>query len=141
MLVLFPLLAPSFATKICFDFCLACMSRPIGWRSAPENVFQVESCTAFDEEPDYLLMAAPGSLVQRCCVGMASHRVVSVWIFARVKQQSNNFCMTKIRCHGECQVAVLTAGGAKQPTGILDAPQGRCHRQIDSSAAPDQGVH
>jgi hypothetical protein len=72
---------------------------------------------------------------------MASHRVVSVWIFARVKQHSNDLDMPKIGCQSESQMAVLTAGTRKQPTGILDAPQGRCHRQIDSSAAPDQGVH
>jgi hypothetical protein len=80
------------------------MSRPIGWRSPPENVLQVQSCTAFDEEPDYFIMAAPGSLVQRCRVGMASHRVVSVWIFTRVKQQSNDLDMTKIRRQSECQM-------------------------------------
>jgi hypothetical protein len=28
---------------------------------------------------------------------MASHWVVAVWIFARIKQQSNDFDMTKIR--------------------------------------------
>jgi hypothetical protein len=139
--VLFPLLAPNLASKICLDFCPACMSRPIGWRSSPENVLQVQSCTAFDEEPDYFIMAAPGSLVQRCRVGMPSHRVVSVWIFARVKQQSNDLDRTKIRCQSESQMAVLTAGARQQPTGILDAPQRRCHRQIDSSATPDQGVH
>jgi hypothetical protein len=72
---------------------------------------------------------------------MASHRVVSVWIFARVKQQSYDLDMTKIRCQSECQMAVLTASARKQPMGIPDAPQGGCHRQIDSSAAPDQGVH
>ena len=95
----------------------------------------------FDEKPDYRIMAAPGSLVQRGRVGMASHRVVSVWIFARVKQQSNDLDMTKIRRQSECQMPVLTAGLRKESTGILNAPQGRCHRQIDSSAAPDQGVH
>ena len=134
-----PLLFP--ATKICLDFRPACMSRPIGWSSAPENVFQIQSCTAFDEEPDYFIMAGSGSLVQRSRVRMASHRVVSVWIFARVKQQSNDLDVTKIRRQSERQMAILTAGARKQPTSILDAPQRRCHRQIDSSAAPDQSVH
>ena|SRR5579864_8434564 len=71
---------------------------------------------------------------------MASQRVVSVWIFARVEQQSNDLDVTKIRGQSECQMAVLIAGARKQPAGILDAPQGRCHRQVDSSAAPDQSV-
>src|SRR5260370_19661019 len=139
--VLSPLLAPNLATKICLDFCPACMSRPIGWRSPPENVLQVQSCTAFDEEPDYFIMAAPGSLVQRCRVGMASHRVVSVWIFSRVEQQSNDLDMTKTPCQSESQMAVLTAGARKQSTGLLEASQSRCHRRIDSGAAADHDRH
>jgi len=55
--------------------------------SPPENVLQVQSCAAFDKEPDYFIVPSPGSLVQRCRVGMASHRVVPVWIFAA---SSNN---------------------------------------------------
>jgi len=117
------------------------MSCPISGCRLPENILQIQSCTPFDEEPDYFSMACSGSLVQRCRMGMASHRVVSVWIFARVKQQSNDLDMTKIRRQSECQMAVLTAGAGKQPTGILDAPQGDCYRQIDSSATPDQGIH
>ena len=86
-------------------------------------------------------MAAQRSLVQRCGVGMASHRVISVWIFTRVQQQSNNLDMAKIRRRRERQMAVPAAGACQQPARILDAPQCRCHRQIDSSAARDQGVH
>src|SRR5260370_30516013 len=119
-----PVLGPHFATQIRLDFCFAGVSRPIGWRSPPENVLQVQSCTAVDEEPDYFIMATPSRLLQRCCVGVASNRVVSVWIFARVKQQLHDLDMTKIRCQSECQMAVLTAGARKQPTGNLDAPQG-----------------
>src|SRR5258706_321076 len=119
----------------------AAVSCPISGCRLPENILQIQSCTPFDEEPDYFTMAAPGGLVQRCRMGMAPHRVVPVWIFASVKQQPNDLDMTEIRCQSECQMAVLTAGGRKQSTSILDAPQGRCHRQIESSAAPDQGVH
>jgi hypothetical protein len=113
------------------------MFRPIGWRSPPENVLQVQSRTTFDEQPNYIIMAAPGRLVQWCRVGMTSHRVVSVWIFARVKQQSNDLDMTKIRRQSERQMAVLTAGAGKQPTRFLDAPQSRCHRQINLRTAPN----
>ncbi len=49
--------------------------------------------------------------------------------------------MTEIRCQSECQMAVLTAGASKEPTGILDASQRHCHRQIESSAAPNPGIH
>lgn len=44
---------------------------------------------------------------------MGSDWVVTVWIFARVQQQSNN----------------------------LDMPKARCHGQIHSSAAPHPGLH
>jgi len=136
------LLAPcEVRTKICFNFCPAAVSCPICGCRLPENILQIQSCTPFDEEPDYFTMAAPGGLVQRCRMGMAPHRVVSVWIFACVKQQPNDLDMTEIRCQSECQMAVRTAGARKEPTGILDASQGHCHRQIESSAAPDQGIH
>jgi hypothetical protein len=66
---------------------------------------------------------SPSSLVQQCRGGMASHRVVSVWIFARVEQKSNDLDMTKIRCQSKCQMAVLRVGARKQPTGLFDAPR------------------
>ena len=74
-------------------------------------------------------------------MGMASDRVVAAWIFARVKQQSNDLDMTKLRCQRERQVAVVTLGTWEQPTGLFDAPQGRGHRQINPSATPEQSVH
>lgn len=117
------------------------MSRPIGRCSPPENILQIQSCPAFDEETDYFLVPSPGSLVERGGMGVASHRVVSVRIFAGVEQQSNDFDVTKIRCQCKCQMAVLRVGACKQPAGIFDAPHGRCRREIDSSAAPDQSVH
>ena len=67
-------------------------------------------------------MSCPGSLVQRCRVGMASDWVVSVRIFPRVKQQSNNFDTSRIRRQSESQVAVLTAGACKQATGVIAPP-------------------
>lgn len=103
------------------------MPRPIGGSSPPEDILQVQPCTVFDKEPDYFVVAAPGSLVKRRCVGVASDRVISVWIFARIKQQTNDLDMAKIRCQSECQMAVITAGFGKQSTGILQASQGRCH--------------
>ena len=117
------------------------MSCPIGWGSPPENVLQVQSCTVFDEEADYFIMAAPSSLVQWCRVGMASHRVVSVWIFARVKQQSNDLDSTTISCQGECQVAFAIIGDWKQSAEILYMSQSRRYGQIHPSATPNQSVH
>ena len=58
-----PFIAPHLATKIGFDFCPARMSRPIGRCSPPENVLQVQSCTAFDKEPNYFIVPSAGSLV------------------------------------------------------------------------------
>src|SRR5258706_14781771 len=92
----------------------AAVSCPISGCRLPENILQIQSCTPFDEEPDYFTMAAPGGLVQRCRMGMAPHRVVPVWIFASVKQQPNDLDMIEIRCQSECQMAVLTAGCRKQ---------------------------
>jgi len=93
----------------------------------------------FDQQPDHFGMAARSRLVKRGRVRMASDRIVSIGIFARFQQPSNDLDMTEVRRQRECQMALLTAGTGKQPAGILDAPQGRCHRQVDSSAATDQG--
>jgi hypothetical protein len=67
-------------------------------------------------------MSCRGSLVQRCGVRMGSHWVVSVWIFARLKQYSNNVDVSKTRRHSECQVAFLTTSAFKQPAGVRAAP-------------------
>ena len=97
------------------------MSCPINRRGPPENVFEVQPCASFDEEPDYFVMAGLSSQMQRCRVGMSSYGVVSVWVLARVKQQSNDLDMTKIRCHSECRLAVLLASPREQPTGIFNS--------------------
>ena len=70
---------------------------------------------------------------------MASHRVVSVWIFARVEQKSNDLDMTEIRCQSKCQMAVLRVGARQQPTGIFDAPQVRNNPSITLVVTPHGG--
>ena len=86
-------------------------------------------------------MAAAGRLVKWRRVRMATDRVVSVWIFTHVKQHSNDLDMTKICCQSKSQMTVLSAGAREQLLGVLDAPQSCRCGQIDSSAAPDQGIH
>ena len=71
-------------TKIRLNFCSASVTRPIGGYRLPQNVFQIQSGASFDQKPDHLIMAITGGLMQRCRVGMASDRVISVWVFARV---------------------------------------------------------
>ena len=72
---------------------------------------------------------------------MAPDWVVSVWIFARVKQQSNDFDTAKLRRQGESQVAVATIGDWEQSAEILNASQSRRYRQIDPGTAPNQRAH
>ncbi len=104
---------PVFRTKICLNFRFACVSRPVGRGGLPEDILQIQSCPAFDEELNQFVIASPSGLMQRCRMGMAPHGVVSVWVFAGVKQQSNDFDAAKLRCQGECQVAIATVGGWK----------------------------
>jgi hypothetical protein len=137
---LFVLLAPHLVTKIGLDFCPASVSRPVGRGSLPQDILQIESRTAFDEKSDELTMAGPSGLMQGCRMGMGPDRVVSIGIFTRVKQQSNDLDMTKLRGQRERQVAIPTVGTRKQPAGLLDNSQSRRHRQINPSAAPDQSV-
>src|ERR1700730_749664 len=138
--LLFVLFAPNLVTKIGLDFCPACVSCPVGRGSLPQNIPQIESRTAFDEKSDEFTMAGPSGLMQGRRMGMAPDRVVSIGIFARVKQQSNDLDMTKLRGQRERQVAILTVGSRKQPAGLLDASQSRRNRQINPTAAPDQSV-
>src|SRR5271165_1221549 len=79
---LFLRLTLTLAPKVGLDFCSACLSRPVGRGSLPEDILQIQSCTAFDEQSDQFVMAGPSGLMQRCRMGMAPDRVVSVWIFA-----------------------------------------------------------
>jgi len=136
-----PLLAPALTAKICLNFRSARMSRPIGRSSPPQYILQVQSCAAFHKQPDHFVVPSTSSLVQRRRVRMASDRVVTVWIFAGVQQQSNNLNVPKTRRQSERQVSVLSAGACKQPAGVLAAPQRCCRWQIHSSAANQQGLH
>ena len=137
---LFALLVSSLVTKIGLDFCPACVSRPVGRGSLPQDILQIESRTTFDEKSDEFTMAGPSGLMQGCRMGMAPDRVVSIGIFARVKQQSNDLDMTKLRGQRERQVAILTVGSRKQPAGLLGASPSRRNRQINPTASPDQSI-
>lgn len=79
----------------------------------PEDIFQIQSCASFDEQPDDLVMSKSGGRVQRCGVGMAADRVIAVGILACVEQQANDFDVTELRCVGERQVAILGASARK----------------------------
>src|SRR5580693_2851630 len=96
--------------KICFNFRSVCVSRPVGRGTLPEDILQIQSCPAFDEQTDNFHVATQAALMQRCRMGMTPYWVVSVRIFAPVKQQSNDFDTAKLRCQGECQVAVAAIG-------------------------------
>src|SRR6266853_5707320 len=133
--------APVLRTKICLNCSSACVSRPVGWRSVPEDILQIQSCPSFDEEPNQFVIASLSGLMQRSRMGMAPDWVVSVWIFARVKQQSNDFDTAKLRRQGESQVAVATIGDWEQSAEILNASQSRRYRQIDPGTAPNQRAH
>src|SRR5258708_9000472 len=63
-----------FAAKIHLDFCSACASCPIGWCCPPENVLQVQSCTALDEEPDHFIDRKSTRL-------NSSHQIISYAVF------------------------------------------------------------
>ena len=63
----FLLLAPRVSgAKICLKFCPAGVPCPVGWGSVPQDILDIQSGSVFDKEPDDLVMARPGSLVQRC---------------------------------------------------------------------------
>src|SRR5258708_34990952 len=112
---------PVLRTKICLNCSSACVSRPVGWRSVPEDILQIQSCPSFDEEPNQFVIASLSSLMQRSRMGMAPEWVVSVWIFARVKQQSNDFDTAKLRRQGESQVAVGPIRDREQSAGNLNS--------------------
>ena len=119
-IVLFALLVSGLVTKIGLDFCPACVSRPVGRGSLPQDILQIESRTAFDEKSDEFTMAGPSGLMQGCRMGMAPDRVVSIGIFARIQQHSNDIDMSEL-C-GQCQRQVASFGVAirKQAAKIIE---------------------
>lgn len=114
------------------------MVGPIGWSALPKHVFPIEACASFDQKPDNFDVAAPCCLVQRRGMRMSSGRVVTVWILACVQQGPHDLDSTKLRCHGEREVAVCFAGGWKQAIEIGGVPQIGGHWQIDGSTVLDQ---
>jgi hypothetical protein len=62
----------------------------------PENVFQIDSCTPFDEKPDKLVMSGQSGLMYWRRMGMEPDRVVAVWIFARIEQRAYDLKMAKL---------------------------------------------
>ena len=52
--------------KICPKFLFARVPCPVGRGSVPKEILDIQSGSVFDKEPDDLVMARPGSLVQRC---------------------------------------------------------------------------
>ena len=126
--------------KIFLKVSSACVLRPVCWCTLPKNILQIQPGATLDEKLDDLVMAGQCRLMQGCRVRMESDRVVPVWIFAGIEQQANDLNMTKLTRQGECAMTVFAAGGGKQPTEILNASQRCSNRQIDLSAAPDEGV-
>src|SRR5258706_6570499 len=125
-------------TKICLNFSSVCVSRPVGGGGVPEDILQIQSCAAFDEEPNQFVIARPSGLMQRSRMGMAPDWVVSVWIFARVKQQSNDFDTAKLRRQRECQVAVAPGGDWEPATEIRDASHSPPYWRTDPASDPNQ---
>ena len=62
----------------------------------PENIFQIDSRTPFDEKPDKLVMSGQSGLMHGRGMGMEPDRVVAVWIFARIEQRAYDLKMTKL---------------------------------------------
>src|SRR5258706_11635531 len=116
------------------------MSSPVCGGTPPQNILHVQSCAALDEKADQVGMACTGSLVQRRRMGVTTDRVVTVGIFAHVQYQASDLDMTKLRCQGERQMAVVGTRPRKQPAKVRDASQSGCYWKIDSRAAPKQSV-
>ena len=58
--------------EIRFQFGTAFVGCPFGWRSLPEDVFHIESCTSFDEQADQCVVSCEGGLVQGRGMGVAA---------------------------------------------------------------------
>ena len=106
----------------------------------PQHILQVEPSAALDEETNHILVACSGCLVQRRRVGMSSGRVVSVGIFARVQQRSNNLHMTELRRHRQSQVSLLWARSCEKMAEFSYATESSCNGQVEFRAVPDQRI-
>src|SRR5258706_1108627 len=117
------------------------MSSPVCGGTPPQNILHVQSCAALDEKADQVGMACTGSLVQRRRMGVTTDRVVTVWIFGHGQYQASDLDMTKLRCQGERQMAVVGTRPWKQSAKVRDTSQGGRYWKIDPCAAPEQNLH
>jgi hypothetical protein len=69
---------------------------PVSRCALPEDILQIDSRTAFNEKPNEFVMAGQRSLMNWCRMGMEPNWVVPVWIFARIKQRSNDLNLAKL---------------------------------------------
>lgn len=83
------------------NFRLAGTLCPIRRCRLPKDVFQIRSGATFDEQPYNFFVAPSGCLMQWRGMRVASHRVITVWVFPRVEQKTNNLHMTKIRSQAQ----------------------------------------
>src|SRR6185437_11747433 len=96
---------------------------------------------SFNQKPNYSVMAGQRGLMNRCRMGMEPHWVVPVWIFARIKQRSNDLNVAKLRCQGKRPVAIHIAGPWKQWKYGFGLSQCGGQGQIKPGPSPDQSVH
>lgn len=127
--------------EIGLDLFVSGMPGPTFRCRLPQEILHVESCSPFDKKPHHRIMPPARRLVKWRGMGMAADRVVTVWIFARIQQESNDLNMTEIGRQGERQVAILRASAGKQATRVLDTAKRRSDRQIYRRAEGKQCVH
>ena len=62
----------------------------------PENIFQIDSRTPFDEKPDKLVMSGQSGLMHGRGMGMEPDRVIAVRVFARIEQRGHDLKVAKL---------------------------------------------
>jgi len=83
------------AKVLCY-FHLSLMLCPASRSPIPQNIFQIQSCTALDKQPNHLQGSARSRLMQRCRVRMPADRVVPVGISAGIQQHANDLNVAKL---------------------------------------------
>src|SRR4051812_43936532 len=115
------------------------MPRPVRGYALIENVLQIPPRAALHQQPDDLLVAVEGGLMQRGRMGMASHRIVAVGVLPGVEEQADDLRVAMLGGQGEGAVPLLRRGGGERLPGLREAAPRGGGREGPGRAPPLSG--
>src|SRR6185295_5949845 len=85
------------SAKVLLNLGLISVNRPAKRRPLVDGVFDIQSCSPLDKQPDNRVVAGQSGLMERRRVGMVAVRVVPAGVFAGIKKQLYDLHMSVLR--------------------------------------------